>query len=228
MLYRDKVCSLVNNPTDPGQATYLDGPWPPTAEEPEFTIQEDPEFPVIDLARAIKDVIRGEEDRDPDVLRRGAKILRDMEDKYQPSEHMVLDAPIDNRFRHAESTNDKPMPGIRFASGKRGFNFGSLLDLILLEGIPLRDVLEVDPDADLPTPPREPIPSGFESESLFTQFRRYLTHDHQLLTLGVCHDEFCERLYVKSKHASTRQLYCSDNCRQRAHRSFKRETSSSA
>ena len=87
--FRKNLVGQVNNPMDverfSRRETFYDEE--ASAREGRSVIYElvrgDPEIPVIDIAKAIKDVVAGEEDRDSARYTKGAQLLLAMDKKYR-------------------------------------------------------------------------------------------------------------------------------------------------
>jgi len=205
--YRKHVVALVNHPTDVQRFYLREIQVDELASDTrtgnvysEF-IQEDPEFPMPDIAKAIKDVVAGEEDRDSARYRRGAEFILRMDRKYCNWRPMCL---FENSFDTSPSTDrslplfdkddtdgTRPMPRLMFRLG-------------LYEQ-------DDDPALGLRRSERRWDHSGI----IFSLFRDYLEDYHRVFQLGVCHEKSCDRLYIKAK-GKPKQRYCSATCRERA------------
>ena len=205
--YRKNVVDLVNHPADVQwfylRETRVDELASSTRTGNVYSefIQEDPEFPIPDIARAIKDVVAGEEDLDSLRYLRGAEFILRMDRKYCSWRPMSLSANSFDisprtgrslpRFDKDDTDEARPMPRLMFWPG-------------LFEQ-------DEDPSLGLRRSERRWDHSGI----IFSLFRDYLEHYHRVFHLGVCHEKSCDRLYIKAK-GKPNQRYCSATCRERA------------
>lgn len=206
--YSEDFCSAVNHPADPRHFPALRrelrrGRKPPQVDV-SLRVLDDPAHPATRVARAITEVVRGEEDEDWDAYESGARYLLLVLAKYpiviEPSLHLgypkssppAPDAPAD---KGDPGSRSQRFPIVRF-----GFEDTRWVHLDLS--------LAVSRDA-----------SWNSSAWLLQEFIRYeLFYKGRLLRLGVCHNPMCERLYVKAKHAGSTQSFCNRACGDAARR----------
>ena len=127
--YRQFLCPSVNNPTegtDERQYPLWNGATPGWKRH----LPEDPDFPVLDVADAIKNCVRGEEDVDSEAFQRGARILLGMETKYRPRDQLTVyqlswhEPEEGHPVPVISEPTTNPMLGFRFASGLHWEGFG--------------------------------------------------------------------------------------------------------
>ena len=185
-----------------------------TLSEDELNPLEDPEFFLDDVADAIINVVKGEEDEDVVIYRKGADLIIRMDQKYKPREALLLQV---KTYAGHMTRQDPDSQSLSPAY--------SMVELVFWPDDTWASYVnldENDPSAkekrkELRKAMREKPPFN-ESARLFLMFRRYWSDHRRFLKLGVCHFRFCGKLYVKSKHASGQQRYCCEAHRKKAER----------
>lgn len=185
-----------------------------TLSEDEPNPLEDPEFPLFGVADAIKDVVRGEEDEDVVIYTKGADLIIRMDQKYKPREALLLQEKTYAGHMTRQDPNSQSLPPAH-----------SMVELVFWSDDTWASYVNLDENDPSAEEKREELleamkekPPFNESARLFLMFCRYWSEHRRFLKLGVCHFRFCEKLYVKSKHASGRQHYCCEAHRKKAAR----------
>ena len=190
--YRDWFAPMVNNPLDGRHFSMLVYDPKTKTRKP----SEDEEFPLIDVADAIKDVVAGEEDADRERLMRGAEYLRRMCEVH-PIRHLIASR---ERIDHVGNES------VYVKDRKTG---EPMLEVYFEEVIG-----EPDNEAWERFGFRQGSSEWNNSVCLCAAFSRYYRDYKNLIQFGVCHDSMCGRLYVKTK-GKPHQRFCSSRCRER-------------
>lgn len=208
--YSEVLCSAVNHPADPLHFPALRrelrrGRKPPQVDV-SLRVLDDPDYPATHVARAITEVVRGEEDKDWEVYEAGARYLLLMLSTYP----IVVESGLHRGY----PTSSASAPDGRALGGDPGSRSQPQrfpivrFDFEDTHWVRLNLALAVSRDA----------PSN-SSAWLLQEFVRYeLFYKGRLLRLGVCHNPMCERLYVKAKHAGSTQSFCNRACGDAARR----------
>jgi len=121
--YGHCLCQPVNNPASlltAGEEHLWNSHYPNW----EKLLSEDAEYPVAGIAKAVKDVVRGEEDVDIERFERGAQLLLGMEKKYKPRDILTIDT-----LREATGSGTGLIAVVSEPTGRKmlTFRFGSSL-----------------------------------------------------------------------------------------------------
>lgn len=221
--YLDHFCPAANEFQNPlYQKSHVDRD-PDSGElVGELTIEQDPEFPVWQVASAIKDVVRGEEDADGERYRRGAELLLKMDKKYEIRHPIYLmamsvyspraqDLPMREGVVMSRD-GETPMPELRFSTTSGGKSTEASDELRRLAAEHADDPKFVASMRSLAeTFDGYPVSKLALDSSflLFSTFMDYLGDHRRYFDLGVCHN--CGRLYVKTK-GKRNMRYCAKKC----------------
>jgi hypothetical protein len=165
-------------------------------------VRDSPEFPVVEIAVAIAEIVKGGEDRDWALFREGVeylfRFLRKNPPRVEPSLFVFEPAKAGQR------PSSPTWPGRDLPSDLPVLRFGFADDY----------GMEVHLGFELFGPGGE----WNSSMWLVREFLRYQLFHRNLLKLGVCHFEMCGKVYVKSRHRAARQMYCCRSCRDKGYR----------
>ena len=202
-----------------------------------FADHVDQEFPLMDVARAIKDVVRGNEDLDRERFLRGAEYLAEMDRRYRegPLRLEVLETRVRPRpcgkgnvdVIEVKASDGADMPDLlsRLPSGTR--HSASVDQERRSPHLEATAVVKADaargPVGVVRRWMTSCIPSWTFSSSLLRTFVEYWDEDQIFIQVGVCHSRMCEKLYVKNKYSPGVQKYCSKKCRQEEYLARRRE-----